>query len=160
MDLIEILYSKSLTSFDELAEDFKSSCKSWRKSFVPSLPHVNASHSIHVVISQAPQLLVRDHGPNIHSSSGIKHSHQTMNMDIRCYSGWLPWSRTLPVHWLMRTDLRIQCSSPTGRWKWLSCIKNLMQYVSNALQNDSCVLNVNSGTDWHECQISWQLWIL
>ena len=108
-------YSKSLTSFDELAEDFKSSCKSWGKSFVPSLPHVNASHYIHVVTSRAPQFLVRDHGLNIHNSSGIKRSHQTMKMDISCHSGQLPLSRTLPVHWLMRTDIKIQCSSPIGR---------------------------------------------
>jgi hypothetical protein len=74
-----------------------------------------------MVIYHAPELLVRDHGINIHSSSGIERSHQSMKMDIRRDLGRPPWSRTLLIRWLMRTDPQILASTPVDKYTY-TCI--------------------------------------
>ena len=101
-----------MSSFEELCEVFDCKAKQWLKQIVTDLPHVTLTHYMHIVAQHGCQLLQRDKGINIHSSSGIEMSHQRMKMDIRRHLGGGSWAKTLLVRWLMRTNREILRNTP------------------------------------------------
>lgn len=105
-------YAVEFRNFETLVKAFKEKCMNWGKSLITKIPYLRFNNYMHLVIYHAPQILERDKGINIHSSSGIERSHERMKMDIRRHLGSGPWAKTLLTRWLMRTDRNILRNTP------------------------------------------------
>ena len=105
-------FNVSVQSFDSLVEFLQIKCRCWAKDVVLNLPYCRFNHYMHEVTAHAHQLMKRDHGINLHSSSGIEKSHQKMKKDVRRHLGAGPWAQTLLFRWLKRTDPAILSSKP------------------------------------------------
>ena len=71
-------FNVSVQSFDSLVEFLQIKCRCWAKDVALNFPYCRFNHYMHEVTAHAHQLMKRDQGINLHSSSGIKKSHQKM----------------------------------------------------------------------------------
>ena len=94
-------YAVDFRNFETLVEVFREKCMNWGKNLIIKLPYLRFNNYMHLVIYNAPQILDRDKGINIHSSSGIERSHERMKMVIKRHLG--PWAKTLLI-WLYMAD--------------------------------------------------------
>ena len=88
-------YAVDFRNFETLVKVFREKCMNWGKNLIIKLPRLRFNNNMHLVIYHAPRIL--DKGINIHSSSGIEHSHERMKMDIRRHLGSGPWAKTLLI---------------------------------------------------------------